>query len=89
MVRMGRRFVKSKVSLKKIVWQLVAVIGTGIGTIQVVLCQINIFCQQLIQNTTTDFVTFTKIYTNSSEIRKSFVNLCESDKEVVVFWVNW
>ena len=37
----------------------------------VVLCQINIFCHQLTQNSTTDFVRFTKIYTNSSEIQNS------------------
>ena len=34
--------------------------------VQVVLCQINIFCHQLTQNARTDFFRFTKIYTNSN-----------------------
>ena len=34
-----------------------------------ILCQINIFCHQLTQNTTTDIVRFTKIYKNYSEIQ--------------------
>ena len=39
-------------------------------TIQVILCQINIFCHQLTQHLTTDFFSnFTKIYTNCSEIQ--------------------
>ena len=36
--------------------------------VQVIRCQIKIFCHQLIQNMTTDFVTFTKICTNCFEI---------------------
>ena len=39
--------------------------------LQVVLCQINIFYHQLIQNTTTDFVRFKKIFSNCSEIQKT------------------
>ena len=34
-------------------------------------CHITIFCQQLIQNTTTDFVRFTKICTNCFEIQNT------------------
>ena len=52
--------------------------------IQFVLCRITIFCHQLTQNTMTDFVRFTKIYTNCSEIQ----NLIKSDKSIVIFWVN-
>ena len=36
-----------------------------------VLCQTKIFCHQLTQNTTTDFVRFTKIFTNCSEIQST------------------
>ena len=61
--------------------------------LQVVLCQINIFCHQLTQNTTTDFVRHTKIYTNFSEIQNtSFAsfefqnNLCKSDKVSLYTW---
>ena len=46
-----------------------------ISKIQVILSQINIFCQQLIQNMTTDFGRFTKIYTNCSDIQ-NMQNLC-------------
>ena len=53
--------------------------------LQFVLCQINIFCHQLTQNTMTEFVRYTKIYTNCSQIQ----NLCKSDKSIVIFWVNW
>ena len=60
--------------------------------VQVVLCQTNIFCHQLSQNT--DFVRFTNNYTNCSEIQSTslqFLNfrkiyVCKS---VVVFWDNW
>ena len=47
--------------------------------IQVILCWINIFCHQSIQNILTDFDRFTKIYTNCSK----------NSKSNVVFWVNW
>ena len=53
--------------------------------LQFVLCQINIFCHQLTQNTITEFVRYSKIYTNCSEIQ----NLIKSDKLIVIFWVNW
>jgi hypothetical protein len=53
--------------------------------LQFVLCQINIFCHQLMQNAMTEFVRYTKIYTNCSEIQ----NLRKSDKSIVIFWVNW
>ena len=43
--------------------------------VQVILCQINIFYLQLIQNMTTDFVTFTTICTNYFEIQ-NLQNLC-------------
>ena len=50
--------------------------------LQVILCQTNIFCHQLTQNTMSDLVRFTKIYTNCSEIQKTSVefqnNLCKS-----------
>ena len=36
-----------------------------------ILCQINIFGHQLIQNMMTDFARFTKIYTNYSEIQNT------------------
>ena len=36
-----------------------------------VLCQINIFCHQLSQNTTADFVRFMKTFTNCSEIQNT------------------
>ena len=39
--------------------------------VQVILCQINIFCHQLTQNMTTDFVRFTKTYTNCSKIQNT------------------
>ena len=58
--------------------------------LQVILCQINIFCPQLTQNLTADFVRFTKIYKNCSEIqnlqnlffefRTVCLNLSKSDK---------
>merc|ERR1712083_537793 len=54
--------------------------------VQVVLCQTNIFCHQLIQNT--DFVRFTKLFRNSKHKFTIFEfqkNLCKS---VVIFWVN-
>ena len=44
------------------------------NAIQVILFQINIFCHQLTQNIMTDFVRFTKIYTNCSEIQLVFLN---------------
>ena len=53
--------------------------------IQFVLCRITIFCHQLTQNTMTEFVRYSKIYTNCSEIH----NLRKSDKSIVIFWVNW
>ena len=40
--------------------------------LQVILCQINMFCPQLTQNLAPDFVRFTKFYKNCSEIQ----NLC-------------
>ena len=56
-----------------------AVVGSfaqpNIQPLQVILCQIIIFCYQLIQNLTTDFVRFMKIYTNCSEIQ-NLQNLC-------------
>ena len=36
------------------------------NTVKVVLCQINIFCHQLTQNTKTEFSGVTKIYTDFS-----------------------
>ena len=71
------------------------------NSVQVVLCQINIFCHQLTQNTADNFVRFTKTYTNCSKIQNtSFAsfefqnNFCNSyfvnlTKSVVIFWVNW
>ena len=53
--------------------------------LKVIICQIIIFCHKLTQNTITNFVSFTKIYTNCSEIQNtSFAsfefqnNLCKS-----------
>ena len=46
-----------------------------IFALQVVLCQINIFCHRFTQNATTNFVRFTKIYTNCSEIQ-NLQNFC-------------
>ena len=49
-----------------------AVVGSfaqpNVRPLQVILCQIIIFCHQLTQNRTTDFVRLMKIYTNCSEI---------------------
>ena len=42
-----------------------------------ILYQVNIFCHQLIQNMTTDFVTFTKIYTN-----------CIQNLHFFFFWIS-
>ena len=42
------------------------------SSVQVILRQINMFCHQLTQNMTTDFVRFTKLYTNCSNLQ----NLC-------------
>ena len=39
--------------------------------LQVVLCQINIFCHQLTQNTMTDIARFKKMFTNCSEIQNT------------------
>ena len=56
--------------------------------LQVVSCQINIFCHQLTQNTTTAIVRFTKIYTNCSKIQSTsfeilyipfLCKICKSD----------
>ena len=49
-----------------------AVVGSfaqpNVRPLQVILCQIIIFCYQLTQKMTTDFVRFMKIYTNCPEI---------------------
>ena len=78
MVIMERRFVKFKIP-KKNAWQLVA----AFGMIQVVLCQINIFCHQFNPKHNDLFVIFTKIYINCSKIQN---NLTQS---IVIFWVIW
>ena len=61
--------------------------------LQVVLCQINIFCHQLTQNTMSNFVRFTqtvlKCKTQVLQVlnfRTICVNLIKS---VVIFWVSW
>ena len=65
--------------------------------VQVILCQINIFCLQLFKNMTSDFVRFMKINSNRSEIQTlqnlcfefQIVNLRKSDKIFLfLFWVN-
>ena len=55
--------------------QLLAVIFKIIYVIKVILCQIYIFFHKLTQNMTTDFVTFTKIWTKCFEIQ-NLQNLC-------------
>ena len=53
------------------------ILGAGISGldaayhIKVILCQINIVCHQLTQNMKTDFVRFTKICTNCSQIKNT------------------
>ena len=65
-------------------------------TVKVVISQINIFCHQLTQNTTTEFVESTKIYINCSEIQNiSFanfrfticINLCKPDIKQLSYFV--
>ena len=48
---------------------------TSVELLQVIFCQINMFCHQLTQNMMTDFVRFTKICTNCSDIQ-NLQNLC-------------
>ena len=70
--------------------------------LQVILCQINIFCHQLTQNMKDwFFFRFSKIYTNCSEIQnlqslcfEFHNNWCKSSQNltksvVVLFWINW
>ena len=58
--------------------------------LQVILFQINIFCHQLAQHMTTDFVRFMKIYTNFKICFLNFLTICVNlTKLVVVFWVYW
>ena len=63
--------------------------------LQVVLCQINIICHQLTQNTTTDFVRFTQIVlkfkTHVLQVLNFIRTICKVNltKLVVIFWVNW
>ena len=61
-----------KVEMEICVWVEWVIKLSSIIFIQVVLCQIfNICCHQLTQNTTTDFVRFTKIYTYCSKIQNT------------------
>ena len=55
--------------------------------------QINIFCQQLTQNTTTDFVSFTQNVLKFKTCKTCVYNFRTNDfvnltKSVIVFWVN-
>ena len=64
---------------------------------QVTFCQINIFCHQLTQNMTTDFVRFFddlhKLFRNSKFAKLLFFNFgtvfVNLTKSVVIFWGNW